>query len=49
VAAAASICLAAVGGYQFGVRRNAGSDAPPPATVVIKASSWTDVASGGGQ
>jgi hypothetical protein len=49
VAAAASICLAAFGGYQFGVRRDAGSDPPPPATVVIKASNWTDVAPGGGR
>jgi hypothetical protein len=47
--AAASICLAAFGGYQFGVGLDAGPDAPPPATVVIKASNWTDVTSGGGR
>jgi hypothetical protein len=49
VAAAASISLAAIVGYQVGARRDVGSDAPPPATVVIKASNWTDVASAGGR
>lgn len=49
VAAAASICLATFGGYQFGVRRDAGSNTPPQATVVIQASNWTDVTSEGGR
>lgn len=49
VVAAAGISLAAFGGYQVGVRRNAVSESPPPPTVVIRASNWVEVAAGGGR
>jgi hypothetical protein len=47
VAAAASIAVAAIGGYQVGLKRDAAmNNAPPTPTVVIKADAWNEISTG---